>query len=176
MYIHFEFGKRPPEQAPELPSRTEGQGSLYEALLAHALHQDRLVWDVSQMLIAVQGGVLISGYALRSHWFAVAILLLGAFLTLFLLALVRKHELDRDVNRRLLDSLAESLVPENVKHQLRRTKTSEPIVRISAAAPHSHMRGRFILRTVIFALIAVDIAFAGLIYFAPECLPPVQSK
>ncbi len=171
MYIHFEFGKRPPETVRDVPPRTEGQGSLYEALMAHVLHQDRLVWDVSQVLIAVQGGVLLAGYSLRPHWLSVAILLLGAFLTLLLLALVRKHELDRDINRRVMDRLAESLLPDSLKGELRQPNTTEPIVRISAPASHSHMRGRFILRSVIYMLIAIDIGFAILIYFTPDYLP-----
>ena len=144
--------------------------------MAHVLHQDRLVWDVSQLLIAVQGGVLLSGYALRPHWLSAAILLMGALLTLLLFGLVRKHELDRDVNQRVMDGLAQSLLSERLRRDLRPEDSPDPVVRMSAPASHSHMRGRFILRSVIFLLVAIDVAFALFILFAPEYLPAVRSR
>jgi hypothetical protein len=135
---------------------------LYPALMAHVLHQDRLIWDIAQLVIALQAGVLASSYAAREHWLGPAILLLGAGVTLVLLALVVKCEMDRDVNRELMDMLGSRFIPTEVRAELLRLGRREPLVRISATPPrwYRFVRGRYIVRAVLVFVTALDLALA----------------
>jgi hypothetical protein len=154
------------------PDTSTAEAGLYQALMAHTLYQDRLAWDVSQLLIAVQGAVLASSFTLRSHWLGIAILLFGATLTFILLALATKHELDRDVNRNVMDKLANHLLSEVIKEELRHEGKSEPFVRFSASRPRWFIiRGRYILRGVLLVFILIDIIFAGVFRWASYLLP-----
>lgn len=111
------------------------ESSLYEALMAHVIHQDQLTWSIYQLLIALQGGVLVSGYALRDRWLSWAILFAGAIITIRLLALAEKNQLDRDVNREVMDLLAERILPNEIKKQLKDKGFTRPYVRVSSGRP-----------------------------------------
>jgi hypothetical protein len=145
---------------------------LYEALMAFFMHQDRLVWDITQLLIAAQGGVLASSFILRRHWSGPIILLFGAFLTLVLLALQERCASDRDVNLALMDKLADRLLPDSIKEDLQREGKAAS-VRVGATAPrwYATLRGRFARRTVLIVFILGDVLLAGLYSWAGFLFP-----
>jgi hypothetical protein len=132
--------------------------TLYSALVAMYLHQDRLLWSRTQLLIAIQGAVLAAGFSLRSKWFAPAIMLLGALLTFLIMVLVIKDQADRDVNLPLLKKLNEESVPERLKNLGPVKLTSEP--------PFNLMRGRYIIKIVLIIFILIDILLAVLFIWA----------
>lgn len=167
----------PDNQALQSDSGTSGKDTtrasvLYRALMAHVLHQDRLLWDVAQLLTAVQGAVLASSFTLRHYWLGPTILLFGAALTLVLLAWVVKTELDRDVNRAIMDKLADHLLPDTIKEELRQQGKSEPFVRIAATPPRWYiLRGRHIARCVLIGFVVLDFVLAGLFCWANFLFP-----
>jgi len=151
---------------------------LYEALMAHMLHQDRLVWDMTQLIVVIQGGALASGFTLRSHWLGPVVLLFGAVLTIMLLALVVKSELDRDANRAIMDRLANELLPQKIKGELRQQGKGEPFVRVSVTPPrwYGFLRGRYIVRGLLVGFAVLDTILAGLFWWAGFLFPYDQIR
>jgi len=162
---------QPPEARSNIP--TENQQpycTLYETLFSFFLHQDQLYWSSTQLLLAIQAGVLAAGYGLRTSWLGPAILLVGALVTLLLLFLVLKYEWDRDVNLPILDKLARDLLPHPIKAELQKEGRKEPFIRLSATPPRwlRFVRGRYIIRGILIGLILVDVLLACLYTWAPS--------
>jgi hypothetical protein len=132
------------------------------------IHQDRIFWDSIQLLFTIQAAVLAAGYALRSTWLSFVVLIGGTVITILLFMLVLKVEWDRDVNLPLMDKLAELLIPQNIKRQLRMEGKKTSVVFWAATRSYLRfIRGRIILRSVLIGLIVIDIIFAVLL------LPPL---
>jgi len=91
---------------------------LYGALVAHQLHQDNLLWSRTQLIIAIQSGILVAGFILRECWLGTIIMMLGAFFSFGVLCLMLKDEADRKVNQPVMDKLADRLVPMDIKKEL----------------------------------------------------------
>ncbi len=132
--------------------------------MAHYLHQDRLLWSRVQLVIAVQGAVLIAGFYTRNDnaWLAAAIMIAGAIMTAIIFYLVTLDISDRDRNLKVMDKLAERLLPEGIKKKLREEKVKEPFIRLTSGY---HYIRRFIgggrtLKTVLIVLFLIDIALA----------------
>jgi hypothetical protein len=163
--------RQPPSSDASIP--TEDQqlySTLYETLFSFFLHQDQLYWSSTQLLLAIQAGVLASGYTLRKSWLGPAILIAGAFITLLLFFLVLKYEWDRDVNLHILDKLARDLLPRTIKDELLKEGRKEPFIRLSATPPRwlRFIRGRYIIRSILIGLILVDALFAFLYLWTPS--------
>jgi hypothetical protein len=165
-----------------VPSECGDEGDsasgLYRALMAHVLHQDRLVWDMARLVVVLQGGVLGTSFALCGQALGSHVLLVGALLTGVLLALVYKCEIDRDVNRRLMDALSARLVPEVLRSELLPHVGQEPIVRIAATPPRwcPFLRGRVIIRCVLGGFAVFDMLLAVLFWMRASWLCPMAGS
>ena len=92
---------------------------MYQSLIQHRIHQDRLLWSRVQTVHAVEAGILAGAFALNFGWknpfFAGLLLIIGGVLTLFLFFLVKRDYADHMVNAKIMDKLAERLLPSNMK-------------------------------------------------------------
>jgi len=131
-------------------------GALYQALMHHFLHQDRMVYMSFPILAVIQTPTIGGSWsaAAKGHpWLGAALAILGAVLTLCYLLYVSAARADRNVNRKIMDDLAEELINQ--------TSAKGPQVRMSSE------EGRLcgpVFRLIIFVVvlfIAVDLVFAG---------------
>jgi hypothetical protein len=146
--------------------------ALYSALMAHYLHQDRLLWSRTQLLIAVQAAILAAGFSQRSHWLAPAIMLFGALLTFLILILVIKDQADRDANLPIMDKLADDLLPDRIKDKLHQ-EGKDPPIRLTTTLPPwvAFIRGRYVIKGVLIIFIFIDILLAALYTWASFLFP-----
>jgi len=150
-----------------LPSQTEADSSLYSALVSFYLHKDQLLWSRTQLLIAVQAGVLASGYHFKSIWLGPIVMVLGALLTFMFLQLVEKDRSSRDANLELMETLEHCLIPDSIKNHLESKGKRWKVRYVEPSGIWwAIMRGRVVIRVIIFAFMAVDIILAGLYIFA----------
>ena len=146
---------------------------LYAALMAHYLHQDRLMWGGVQFIIAVQAAVLAGGFVQRSNWAGWALMLLGVVLTLVILGFIKKSMNDRDVNLTVMDKLVNYLLPGDVTQETKPNEagryvslTSEPPRYIPLTFWKKRkryllvLRGRNLLYFTFGLFIAIDLALA----------------
>ena len=149
---------------PSLEDIRTPEASLYQALMAHYLHQDRLLWSRVQLLIAVQGAVLVAGFYIHSEnsWLATVIMIAGAMVTIIIFYLVTLDISDRDKHLRVMDKLAESLLPEEMKNKLREEKVKEPFIRLTSGYPRIRrfIGGGRTLKCVLVMFFLLDIALA----------------
>jgi hypothetical protein len=137
---------------------------LYEALLAHAIHQDALFWGRVQVLLGIQAGVLAGAFVVRdSLWLALPLLLVGALLTGLLLLLASQDRQDRLANQRLLDTLGRRLLSDRLIAEAQLCP-SLPI-RFSAERHGitAMLSGSVILFLSLLLLVLVDLGFAVLL-------------
>jgi hypothetical protein len=74
-------------------------GSLFDGMMAYWIHQDQLLWERANTLIAVQAGLFTGAYALSNRPRVMASLLLaGAVLSLALFLVMLRHVAHRDAN------------------------------------------------------------------------------
>jgi hypothetical protein len=137
---------------------------LYRALMALRIHKDRMIWNRVQLLIALRGAVLGGSYAIGAHQLAALFLGAGALLSLVIYALVRRDQLDRDINNETLEALGELLLPGLIADRLNRAGRSTPYIRLRADAPAwiPLSTGRSLIRLVIVAFVLFDVALATL--------------
>lgn len=92
---------------------------MYESLVQHRIHQDQLLWSRVQIVHAIEAGILIGGFTLAFIWqylfFAGLLLIIGGVLTLFLFFIVKRDYADHMVNAKIMDKLAERLLPSDMK-------------------------------------------------------------
>lgn len=161
------------QQADKAAPPDHADSGFYAALLSHALHQDALLWSRTQLLTAVQAAILASSYALRTTWLALALLTMGAVLTVLIAILVEKDQRDRDVNQHILDALADRLLPGDLKASLTAAGAQPPQVRISTRAPRwlPLMKGRIIIRLILWGFVAIDVGLVVLGLLWPQLVP-----
>ena len=94
---------------------------MYQSLVQHRIHQDRLLWSRVQTVHAVEAGILAGGFALaviRQYLFSAGLLLIiGGVLTLFLFLMIKRDYADHMVNADIMRELAERLLPSDMKVQ-----------------------------------------------------------
>jgi hypothetical protein len=167
----MEIAMSPEHQDKNNVCATDPQGDkwpdsgLYRALVSLYVHQDRLLWGRIQLLIAIQGAVIASGYVTRHSWIGPAVMFAGAFLTLVTLRLAYKDSLDRDVNLELMDELGRNLVPSAVVQKLSRPDATALPIRMSADTPKwlRWLRGTRIIWGMIGVFVFIDVAL-GVMY------------
>ena len=148
----------------------EADSGFYLALMEQVLHQDRLLWSRTQILIAVQGAVIGSAYYVRSsYWLSPTIMIFGAVITALTFFLLVKDEQDRDVNRDVMDELAKKLLPQIIVKTLLEKGKNEPFIRITGAAPPwcPFAKGRYIIKPSIIGFFVLDIVLALFYRWAP---------
>lgn len=149
---------------PSLEDSHTPEASLYQALMAHYLHQDRLLWSRVQLLTAVQGAVLVAGFYTHSDngWLAAAIMIAGAIMTAIIFYLVTLDISDRDKHLKVMDKLAGSLLPEEIKKKLREEKVNEPFIRLTSGYPYIRrfIGGGRTLKCILIMFAVLDIALA----------------
>ena len=75
-------------------------------VLSYCIHQDSLMWSRLQTIGVVQVGALSAAYALQCEkWLSLSIILLGIMLTLLVFFLLKRDELVRTANEKLLCGL-----------------------------------------------------------------------
>lgn len=86
-------------------------GPLYQALMRHFLHQDRLIYMNIPYLTAIQTATLGGSWAIADydHFLGAALAVLGAAVTWCYLMYVTATIADRNVNLLIMDKLAEEL-------------------------------------------------------------------
>ena len=94
-------------------ARTEGLSALavfYQTLMNQFLHQDRLMWDQVQIMIALESLTLGGWYVLRANrWLAIVAEFVGLMMILIVGWIAWLCEQDRDVNQKLMDRLGKKL-------------------------------------------------------------------
>ncbi len=124
---------------------------MYQSLIQHRIHQDRLLWSRVQTVHAVEAGILAGAFALNFGWknpfFAGLLLIIGGVLTLFLFFLVKRDYADHMVNAKIMDKLAERLLPFDMK--LNNFK-------VRWAAKRRGLRGHHMIYGSIITFTAVD--------------------
>lgn len=76
----------------------------FTVLMNYYIHQNGLMWNRLQFLVAVQAAVLTGAYTMRSQaGLPVALLVLGFLLSLAVLLMMKRDEQIRDVNRPLIE-------------------------------------------------------------------------
>ncbi|GEM_PF-3320961 len=135
---------------------------LYRGLVALRIHHDRMIWSRVQILIAVQGAITAGAYAVGDHRLAAGAFLGGGLLAFVIYELVTKDQMDRDVNRQVIDAFSEEFLPDEVKQRLQQQGQRQPFVRLSAPPPkwRPFLRGRYLIRLVIWAFIVSDLVLA----------------
>jgi len=123
-----------------------------------------MLWSRVHLLLAVQGAVIGGSYAVGNHRLASIFLVAGAALSLVVYELVSKDQLNRDANDDLIAALGARLIPTDVEDQLAGEGRTRPFIRMSADTPkwRPFVRGRYLIRTVIWAFIAFDVVLAVL--------------
>lgn len=135
--------------------------TLYQALMAHALNQDGLMWSRVQILIAIQGAAIAAGYTLRHElWLAMFLMVVAALLTFFVILLARNDLLDRNTNLRLMDALATVIVPDSIKAQVDLPDARGLVVRIVEPEKKMPVRGRVILFSTLWLFFWIDLLLA----------------
>jgi len=148
---------------------TPADSGLLRAMMAHWIHQDRLLWSRIQTLMALQGAVLAGAFVLRASWLGPALLLLGAALTTLVLAFTWNDLDDRDQNARVLDSLMAALAPPSG-----RVLPSPPsTLRLTAHRPswRRWVRARRVVPGVMLFFTLLDLGLAVLQIWAPSVWP-----
>jgi hypothetical protein len=150
----------------------ENDSGLYEALMAHGLHNDNLIWSQFQTLLALQGAAIATGYAFRTSWPSPIIMLGAALLTILLFFFILRTEEDRDVNRIIMDELAKKLIPNDVQEILRNKGLKEPFVRVAGTPPRwrKWIRARYVMRSFILVFFLCDIFLACLYVWSPNLI------
>lgn len=145
------------------PPRRE-LGPLFQGLMAYWTHQDRLLWERTNTLVAVQAGLFAGVYALKGYPHVMAYALFaGAGLSLALFLVILRHVAHREANdaamKRVFGAIAaDSPVAEHVL-QLN--------VPVTWRAP---VKASYILRGAALFFIAFDLYLAG-VFLGWWCVP-----
>lgn len=149
--------------------------NLYRALVGLRTHHDRMLWSRVQTLIVVQGAVIGGSYAVGDHQLAAGFLTGGVVLSLVIYELVVKDQMDRDTNDRIIETLGDKLLPEELVEELGDTLNRQPLIRMSAIAPRwrPFLRGRYLIRLVLWAFIGFDLFLAILHFYEIAPVSPM---
>ncbi len=136
---------------------------LYRACMAYYLHQDRLLWSRTQLLVALQAAVIAAGFTLRGQWGAPALMALGATLTVLILILMVIDQRARDLNLPLMDMLVDRLAPMQIKEELR-SMGQKYVFRFTTTwfNRFPFIRGSRVIWLVMILFICIDVALAVL--------------
>jgi uncharacterized YccA/Bax inhibitor family protein len=134
---------------------TKNIRGLYPSMMSHFLHQDNMMWDLSKIVIAVQGATLASSWGLHIEniYLSIALLLLGAIITFALNFLVKNTKKDRNVNIRLMDTVAENLFSEKDKLKLQDAGID---YRIRVAVQRNY-KGGSLISHILWGFIVIDL-------------------
>ena len=91
------------------PLKVPNDSGIYRALMAQYIHYDRQFWSRTQILLAVQGAVLIGGYNLRSFWLGPTVMFLGFLITLIVWGLIFRDIKNSRINEHIMDQLANKI-------------------------------------------------------------------
>lgn len=91
------------------PLKIPNDSGIYRALMAHYIHYDRQFWSRTQILLVVEGAVLIGGYNLRSFWLGPTVMFLGFLITLIIWGLIFRDIKNSRVNQGRMDQLARKI-------------------------------------------------------------------
>ncbi len=146
------------KKIPPLPADSE----LYSALMSHYLHYDQQMWSRTQILLAVEGAALATGYNFRSDWLGPVIMFSAIILVLVIWGLIERDRDNRDVNVAVMDVLVERIVNIHGNHRLISLR-SEPL--------HWYPRGRYLINVVIILLLIIDLVLALIYMCKPDLFP-----
>ncbi len=138
----------------------------FSALMSLAVHQDSLMWSRVQIILAVQGGVLVGAYGTRAEALvASSLLVFGAAVTLVVLVMMGRDRLFRQLNQPLLLNVGNALA----KRHGTGWKFS-----LELDPDQRGMRSIDSLKTntvVCWSLILVDLALILIGWFFPQLIP-----
>ena len=124
---------------------------LYSSLVAHHLHQDRMIWSTIQWVLAIQAAVLGGMYAVsrtENILYVPLLGLCGLFVTVAVLFFVRKTVADARVNEALMESLQKLLIDfSGLNHHSCRVKMTQDNMKPT---------GRTIIYSLLFAFALMD--------------------
>ncbi len=101
-----------------MPDRN-AMATLHATLNSRVIHQDQLGWSCLQLLIAVQGALLVAAYGFRQAWLGPLVLIFAVMLTLAVLVLIRADYGDRHANIADMDAVVDQLLEGNDWDSLR---------------------------------------------------------
>ena len=144
---------------------------VYKALMSHYIHYDRQFWSRTQILLAIQGAVLVGGYNLRDSWVGAAIMIGGFILTLVVWGLI-----DRDVNssrknQDIMDELAIRLF-EYKGQGLPIYLRSDPRFRIGK----KYLSGQCLIHGVVILILLMNLGLFVLYKWYPEFFPDAANS
>ena len=145
------------------PLKIPNDSGIYRALVSLYIHYDRQFWSRTQILLVVQGAVLIGGYNLRSFWLGPAIMLMGFVVNLIVLGLIFRDVKSSRVNQSRMDQLAKKIFD---------YCGPEWPVRLRSDPRTRWLSGRFLIYCVVIGLMILNLAL-GWLYLKYSVLRPL---
>ena len=135
-----------------------GAGALYQALMRHFVHQDRIVYQSLPYLSAIQTATIAGSWAIASTHprLAVLIAFLGAVLTFYYLHYVRAARADRDANKEIMQKLGAELIDQTSAKGLRLRLDACPMGRFRGVRVVTALKAMIVLFIVFDILIGVS--------------------
>ncbi len=147
----------------EQPLNIPNDSGIYRSLVSLYIHYDRQFWSRTQILLAVQGAVLVGGYNLRSSPLGPIIMGLGFMITLIIWGLI-----DRDINNsRINQPIMDRLVKQIFDYH-----GSDWPIRLRSDPRAKCLAGRLLIRYVVIGLIIFNLGLGWLYLKHPELFPP----
>ncbi len=133
---------------------------IYKAFMSHYIHYDRQFWSRIQILLAIQGAVLLGGYNLRDWYLGPAIMMGGVLLTFAVLLLIGRDINNWKRSQEVMDKLRSQLFGPRYASffELRSTPRNE------------YLSGQNIIYTVVIIILILNLVLAGL-YIANQKHP-----
>lgn len=131
-------------------------GPLFQGLMANWIHQDHLLWERANTMIAVQAGLFAGAYALHSYPKVVAcVFLAGAGLSLALFLIMLRHIAHRDANSSAMRKTFVALTKDSAI-------AGEALVLATPATWRAPVKASYILRGAAIFFIAFDLYLIGI--------------
>lgn len=151
----------------------EGIATLHQTLMAHATHQDNLLWGRIQTLVAIQAASIAASYAMReTRWLASSIMMAAALFTVVVVMFVKLDAADRNINFRLMDELAKMIVPVDVARAAGLPADAEYVVGFTAPRKAWRPKARQLLYVAFTLFIVADLLLAAAYICWPTLFVP----
>ena len=144
------------DPAAHAPQRRE-LGPLFQGLMANWTHQDRLLWERANTMIAVQAGLFAGAYALRNYPKVMAcVFFAGAVLSLALFLIMLRHVAHRDSNSLVMCKTFVALTNDSAI-------AGETLIQGTPATWRAPVKASYILRSVALFFIVFDFYLIGIV-------------
>jgi len=145
------------------PLKIPNDSGVYRALVSHYIHYDRLFWSRTQILLAVQGAVLIGGDNLRSFWLGPTVMFLGVLITLIIWERIFRDIDNSRANERRMDQLTRKLLD---------YFGPERPISLRSDPPTKFIAGRNLIHYVVIGIMIINLGLGWLYIRHLNLFPP----